>query len=150
VMMSAGDPLNNPTTPSGGGAGPRLRYVQFSFPTEREARKFCQAYAPPKPLAGNACRVCDQRLTASNSSSHGGRHCRNCGVPLCERCSIRWGSRMIPKTYLVAESAPPRTVRVCKSCDWLSNAFCLSLLQGRYEDALVIHGTVRIDVRFGS
>lgn len=125
--------------------GTRLRYVQFSFPTEREARKFCQAYTPPKPVAGGTCKNCNA------ISTH--RHCKNCGVPLCERCSIRWGSRMVPKTYLNSAAFGANghhhggghiTVRVCKSCDWLSNAFCLSLLQGRYQDALTIHGTVRV------
>jgi len=46
---------------------------------------------------------------------------------------------MIPKTYLVY---PTTWLRVCRACDWLSNAFCMALLQGRYEDAIRIHSTV--------
>jgi len=64
---------------------------------------------------------------------------------------------MVPKTYLnfgsnnggasaVASGGHHVTVKVCKSCDWLSNAFCLSLLQGRYQDALTIHETVRFSL----
>jgi len=126
-------PEVSPNDPFG---APRLRYVQFPFPSERDARKFCHAYTPPKPVPGNTCRICNNPQTNSH------RNCRNCGVPLCDRCSIRWGSRMVPKTYFHTAGGT-HTVRVCKSCDWLSNAFCLSLLQGRYHDALVIHGTVR-------
>jgi hypothetical protein len=46
---------------------------------------------------------------------------------------------MIPKTYVVY---PTTWVRVCQACDWLSNAFCMALLQGRYEDAVSLYGTV--------
>lgn len=134
------DPNSNTTT--------TVRYTQFSFPTEREARKFSLSYAPPKPIPSvdGTCRMCGG---GGSSSGPGAGHqhsrllrsCRNCGVSLCDRCSCRWDKRMLPKTYL-ASSSSAGTVRVCKSCDWLSNAFCLSLLQGRYQDALTIHGTV--------
>lgn len=113
----------------------RIRFLQFTFPDERQARKFCVAYTPPKHVnpVNAPCRLCK---TFSNGCN---RNCRNCGTVVCDSCSVRWGSRMVPKTYL---ASPATTLRVCKSCDWLSNAFCLALLQGRYADALEIHGTV--------
>ena len=110
----------------------KTRHAQFVFNTEREARKFCQAYAPPKYADQPFCQGCRQQGSF--------RHCRNCGVNLCDACSTKWGLRMIPKTYLLY---PTTWVRVCRACDWLSNAFCMALLQGRYEDALRIHSTVR-------
>lgn len=88
----------------------KQKYLQFPFPTEREARKFCKSYAPPKfTLTSSKCLLCD--VTKKDS------HCRNCGAGVCGNCSTRWGSRMVPRTYL---SGPGTlTVRVCKSCDWL-------------------------------
>lgn len=133
---------------SGRSPVPTLKYSQYACATEREAKKLCQAYAPPKMVTGTTCRICSTRPLQ--------KHCRNCGVPICDRCSIKWGSKMVPKTYLtslpltVSEghshpsggTATVSSVRVCKSCDWLSNAFCLALLQGRYQDALTLHATV--------
>jgi len=110
----------------------KIRHVQFTFSSEREARMFCKSYAPPKFHNNPNCMVC-QTIVPSH------RHCRNCGVTVCDRCSTRWGLKMVPRTYSNSASL---TVRVCKSCDWLSNAFCMSLLQGRYQDALQIHATV--------
>jgi hypothetical protein len=117
----------------------KIRHLQVPFKTEREARKFCKAYSPPKLLLTtgggvHACCLCSE-------SVHASRHCRNCGAVICERCSRRWGLRMVPKTYHATPNA--LTVRVCKSCDWLSNAFCMALLQGRYQDAVFLYNTVR-------
>jgi hypothetical protein len=112
----------------------KVKYLYFSFPNERHARKFCQSYAPPKTLVGSVCHNC---------SGPANRNCRNCGAVVCERCSLRWGAQMVPKTYM---SSATLTLRACKSCDWLSNAFCLALIQGRYQDALDIHATVRFRV----
>jgi hypothetical protein len=109
--------------------------LQMPFKTEREARKFCKAYSPPKLLTGvYTCYLCSATASAT-------RNCRNCGAVICERCSRRWGLRMVPKTYYATPNA--LTVRVCKSCDWLSNAFCMALLQGRFHDAVFLYNTVR-------
>lgn len=120
----------------GGNTG-KMRYVQFIFKTEKEARKFCKAYAPPKPLISNMCQLCGKQGRF--------RHCKNCGVCCCDQDMTKWGTRMIPKTYLGVEGG--KVVRVCKSCDWLSNAFCLSLLQGRHGDALDLFETGNINLR---
>mmetsp|Transcript_27070 Transcript_27070/g.45107 ORF Transcript_27070/g.45107 Transcript_27070/m.45107 type:complete len:353 (+) Transcript_27070:174-1232(+) len=115
--------------------------VSFKFKGEREAKKFAHAYSPPKIVAvTSACQVC--------SSSFNNRmrpcSCRNCGACICEKCSARWGIRMLPKTYVPQQST---TVRVCQSCDWLSNAFCISLLHGKLRDAIKIFETGNVNLR---
>jgi hypothetical protein len=117
----------------------KIRYNQFILPTEREARKFCMSFAPPKMSTASDCQLCHARRVSMS-------HCRNCGVTLCDRCTCRWERKMLPKTYYTTRGPThsSNTTRVCKSCDWLSNAFCLALLQGRFQDALQIHATVRL------
>lgn len=114
-----------------------VRRQQFSFRSEREARKFCKSYAPPRLRTGNTCLLCHKTACLM-------RHCRNCGVTTCDNCSTRWGAKMVPKTYCQSVAI---TQRVCRSCDWLSNAFCMALLQGRYQDALTLHDTGNVNLR---
>ncbi|KAL7573409.1 hypothetical protein ACA910_006514 [Epithemia clementina (nom. ined.)] len=215
----------------------KVRYVQYEFATEKEARKFCKAYAPPKLHSNPYCELCvaatsSTRTTSSTAldrfNNHNARtvrrfatpglfrRCRNCGVNCCDAHATKWGVRMVPKTYLAsmssssssssssslasysshsstsldnhttsnhqptgqggsttgaslpeAASATPfsssssshggggnssnantsKVVRVCKACDWLSNAFCMSLLQGRYQDALQLYNTGNVNLR---
>jgi hypothetical protein len=55
---------------------------------------------------------------------------------------------MLPKTYLNRDAMTTAlTVRVCKSCDWLSNAFCMALLQGQKDNAIRIHESGNINLR---
>lgn len=118
----------------------RPRHLQFPFVTEHVAKKFCKSYAPPKTCTEALCMLCSARPSKSPA-----RHCRNCGVTVCDSCCTRWGARMVPKTYL--NSPTLQTVTVCKSCDWLSNAFCMALLQGRIQDAIQIHDTGNVNLR---
>lgn len=122
----------------------KLKHTQHPFPTDREARRFCKAFSPPKLVTGvvDGCQLCHVNPTSYSSSSAPRRHCRNCGAVICERCTQRWGVHMVPKTYVPQKMAS--TVRVCKSCHWLSNAFCMALLQARYQDALRLYETVRV------
>ena len=53
--------------------------------------------------------------------------------------------QMIPKTYVASNSSV--TVRVCGSCNWLSNAFCKALLQGNYESAVKLYETGNVNLR---
>ena len=53
---------------------------------------------------------------------------------------------MIPKTY-VHSAYQPQVVRVCSSCNWLSNAFCLALLKGSYQDAVTLFETGNVNLR---
>lgn len=39
------------------------------------------------------------------------------------------------------------TARVCRTCDWLSNAFCMALIQGKYDDALALYNTKNVNLR---
>ena len=110
----------------------KLRRIQFSFVSEREAKRFCKSYAPPRFSSSTVCGSCQKTCAI--------RNCRNCGVTVCDKCSTRWGMKMLPKTYLQGSLAT--TQRVCISCDWLSNAFCMSLLQGRHQDAFTLYETV--------
>ena len=121
----------------------KRRCVSFSFVSEREARKFAKAYSPPKMMTGSkTCVGCKKSFNSKQRPFH----CRNCGSQICEKCSTRWGIRMIPKTYVNTPNTP-LTVRVCKACDWLSNAFCMSLLHGKYEDAISFHATGNVNLR---
>mmetsp|Transcript_51065 Transcript_51065/g.123215 ORF Transcript_51065/g.123215 Transcript_51065/m.123215 type:complete len:595 (+) Transcript_51065:62-1846(+) len=86
-----------------------------------------------------------------NSSNTKGRvrsfHCKNCGSLVCDKCSKRWGSKQLPKTYVNSSSPPSLTVRVCQSCDWLSNSFCMALLLGQSQDAIAVHETGNVNLR---
>jgi hypothetical protein len=116
----------------------KSKYVQFAFSTEKEARKFCKCYAHPKfCLDVQTCMLCGEHPKA--------RHCRNCGAAICGRCTTHWGARMVPKTYMNGQ--PVLRVAVCKSCDWLSNAFCMALLQGRFQDVQQIFQTGNVNLR---
>lgn len=113
----------------------KIRHIQFPFATEIEARTFCKSYAPPKLCQSRLCQICNEENPNPTV-----RNCRNCGVSVCDKCSVRWGARMVPKTY---SSSVALTQRVCRSCDWLSNAFCMTLLKGRFADAKTLFQTVR-------
>ena len=116
----------------------RLKHICFQFTSEREAHKFCKSYAPPKFRTDvDKCRLCSVQVSSI-------RNCRNCGSIVCESCSRRWGFKMVPKTYHSFSGQTTQTVRVCKSCDWLSNSFCMALLQGRYQDAITLFDTVSV------
>lgn len=121
------------------------RCLSFSFSKENEARKFGKAYSPPKMMVGSIrCFCCSAKFTSKCTSNY----CKNCGVQVCEKCSRQWGIRMIPKTYLGGLfNATSKTVRVCKSCDWLTNAFCMALLQGQFNNAVIIHEKGNINLR---
>lgn len=131
-------PSNNPINQE-----EKKKCVSFPFTSEREARKFAKVYSPPKMMTGATKCVCCSVPFEGKCKSH---HCRNCGAQVCDRCSTRWSVRMVPKTYLSNHNAP-LTVRACQSCDWLSNAFCMALLQGNYDDAVRFHSSGNVNLR---
>lgn len=131
-------------------SGNKRRCTSFSFPTEREARKFAKVYSPPKLMTcATRCGCCNVGFAVGGTNHNRCKsfHCKNCGVQICDKCSTRWGVRMLPKTYLNRDAQTALTVRVCKSCDWLSNAFCMALLQGQKENAIRIHESGNINLR---
>lgn len=115
----------------------------FPFDQERDARKFAKFYTPPKMMTdANTCTVCSCLFNSKYASFN----CRNCGSQICDKCSVRWGVRMVPKTYLENPNSS-LTVRVCSSCNWLSNAFCMALLQGNYGSAIKMQSTGNVNLR---
>lgn len=122
--------------------GDAKRCVHFCFRTEKDAKRFARAYTPPKMLpVTRACQVC--KIPFNNRSRPSS--CRNCGVCICDRCSARWATAMLPRTFITSPHS--LTVRVCKNCDWLSNAFCMSLLHGKLEAAQRLHQTGNLNLR---
>lgn len=71
-------------------------------------------------------------------------HCRNCGVCVCNACATTWPSRMIPDTYNLKKES---TVKICKSCNFLSGAFKKALHDGDYEEAIALYGSGNINLR---
>lgn len=123
--------------------GVRHKSIKFNFPSELEARKFTKAYSPPRmvsPMASE-CFICSLSFNHRRTPNH----CRNCGAWICDRCSTRWNILMVPKTYYINNRS--LTVRVCTSCDWLSNAFCMALLQGNTTSAIAIQETGNVNLR---
>jgi hypothetical protein len=51
---------------------------------------------------------------------------------------------MIPLTYNLKNE---KNVKMCSSCDWLSNAFRKALLKGDYEETVALYGTGNINLR---
>jgi len=137
--------LARPSGDSSHQSDEKRRCVSFPFTTEGAAQKFAKAYSPPKMMTGAIrCICCSTPFNGEPKCR--AFNCRNCGSQICDKCSTRWGIRMVPKTYLPYQNSA-MTVRVCKSCDWLSNAFCMALLRGNYRDAVRLHETGNINLR---
>ena len=115
----------------------------FSFLTQREARESAYANAPAKmhPFTENPhCFACDQKFSVFRRASH----CRNCGVCICNSCSVAWSKVALPDTYNIKNE---KMVKVCKSCNILSKMFRQALLDANYENALTIYNTGNINLR---
>ncbi len=115
----------------------------FSFQTEREARESAYANAPAKmaPFDANPrCFMCDTKFAVLRRASH----CRNCGVCICNSCSVSWNKLSVPETFNVKNE---KSIKVCKSCDSLSKMFRKSLVDADYERALTIYNTGNINLR---
>lgn len=115
----------------------------FSFATEREARESAIANAPPKmiPLSeATSCFVCKGKFAVFRRA----HNCRNCGVCVCNSCTVTWNSKSVPQTYNLKNDAQ---VKVCLSCNSLSMAFKKSLLSGDFDEALELYGTGNVNLR---
>ena len=87
----------------------------FSVPTKKQAIALSEAWAPPKmhPFGSNpVCFICETQFAVFRRASH----CRNCGVCVCNSCSLQWPSKMLPATYNIKRES---MVKICKACDWL-------------------------------
>lgn len=115
----------------------------FSFHTEREALESAYANAPAKmiPFDENPrCFVCNVKFTVLRRACH----CRNCGVCICNGCSISWNKQSVPETYNVKNE---NSVKVCTSCDTLSKMFRNALIDANYEKVLALYNTGNINLR---
>lgn len=128
--------------------------ISFTFDSEWEAKRFAKSYTPPKMVSPTdtfpSCFMCKSRFPRKSTGSSSTRrflfqNCRNCGVAVCRSCCVAWSQRMIPKTYMMTDNQT--SVRVCKSCDWLGNAFCIALLKGRLEDAKSLFAAGNVNLR---
>jgi hypothetical protein len=115
----------------------------FSFSSEKEARESAIANAPPKmlPFEENPnCFICRGKFAMFRRAGH----CRNCGVCICNACSVMWQSKMIPETYNLKKESQ---VKICKCCNFLSGSFKKALLDGDYEEAIALYGSGNINLR---
>lgn len=115
----------------------------FSFQTEHEARESAYANAPAKmiPFDENPfCFLCSAQFSVFKRAAH----CRNCGVCICNTCSVGWNKTCIPETYNIKGET---SIKVCRSCDTLSEQFRRALLDANYEDALKIYNSGNVNLR---
>ncbi len=115
----------------------------FSFQTQNEAIESAYANAPPKMLPFDEypfCFLCSAQFSVFKRASH----CRNCGVCICNGCSVSWNKVNIPETYNIKGET---SIKVCKSCDSVSNLFKTALLEGNYANAIKIYNTGNINLR---
>ena len=114
----------------------------FSVPTKKQAICLARAWAPPRmhPFGSNPqCFICEAQFAVFRRACH----CRNCGVCVCNSCSLQWPAKMLPATYNIKKEG---TVNICKACDWLCSAFRLALLDGNYDKAIALFETGNINL----
>lgn len=114
----------------------------FSVPTKKQAMALARAWAPPQmhPFGANPnCFICESQFAVFRRACH----CRNCGVCVCNACSVQWPSKMLPVTYNIKKEA---AVNICQACDWLCSAFRLALLHGDHDQAVALHSTGNINL----
>lgn len=110
--------------------------------TRDQAVRMCEAMAPPM-WAGKKdpqqCVICNYSFGLLKK----GHHCRNCGYFVCKQCSSKdWPSSILPPTYYHNE----KFVRICDSCQYLTESFADSLREGKYDSALAIFSTGNINL----
>lgn len=114
----------------------------FSMPSESQALSLARTWTPPRmlPFASQKhCHVCKAKFAILRRACH----CRNCGVCICKDCTVTWPARMIPETYNYKNE---HFVHVCISCNWLSNSFRLSLLNGNQDQSVALHATGNLNL----
>jgi FYVE zinc finger/Zinc finger, C3HC4 type (RING finger) len=115
----------------------------YSFATECEARESAIANAPPKMVPFNESPVCFNCKGKFAVFRRAG-HCRNCGVCVCNACSVAWPAKMIPDTYNLKNEAH---VKVCRSCNTLSSSLKIALLNGDWDEAFALYRTGNVNLR---
>jgi hypothetical protein len=120
------------------------RYLKaFTFSTEHEARESAIANAPPKMVAfsdNSVCSMCNGKFAVFRR----GGNCRNCGVCVCTNCATTWPAKSVPETYNLKKEA---NLKVCIACHSLRSSFKQALLDGDFEEAVVLYGTGNVNLR---
>ncbi len=121
------------------------KIVTLKFETLHEAREACHSYAPPRMHSfedNENCHICKKTF---HKVLRRPSHCRNCGICVCFSCSTIWPASMVPVTYL--KRARKMMVKVCVACDWLSEAFRSSLIDGDTDKAVTLFHTGNVNLR---
>jgi hypothetical protein len=117
----------------------------LTFPNCFLAREYAISHAPPIMIPFQDSRDCAMcQLHFDKLKMRLPRHCRNCGVCVCNSCSVRWPSVKVPKTF---NFKGEKNVNVCTSCDWISTSFKRALEQGSLEAAVAINATGNLNLR---
>lgn len=112
------------------------------MPSERQARSLARSWTPPRMhrfADFRFCHICKARFALLRRACH----CRNCGVCICKDCCVTWPAKMIPDTYNFKKE---NVVNACRSCDWLSTSFRLSLLRGDHDRAVSLFSTGNVNL----
>ena len=116
----------------------------LNFSSSEEAREACHAFAPPRMHSiqdSSVCQICKKKFGKVFRKPW---HCKNCGVCVCNKCTVLWPAPLLPKTFNMTRA---RKVHVCLACNWLHDEFRVSLLNGEFERAVELHGTGNLNLR---
>ena len=79
--------------------GPKRNAIKaFSFRSEGEAKETAYVNAPPKMIPTRTvthCFSCESKFNVFRRATH----CKNCGVCICNSCTVSWKASMLPETY---------------------------------------------------
>lgn len=115
----------------------------FTFSTLEEAREAAYSYAPPllAPFDESpTCFGCNGKFAVFRRAVH----CKNCGVCVCRKCAVQWPASRLPQTY--NHKREPK-LKVCLSCNFLSEKFQEALLKGDEEEAFTLYETGNLNIR---
>ena len=121
---------------------------EFLVATKKQAE--CLARAQAHPIMHNfdyhpQCFICDEPFDNDRRACH----CRNCGVCVCNSCTVQWPSNMLPTTDNIKNKD---FVNICKSCNWICSTFRTALQEGKYNYAIAMHanGNVNLTTPFAN
>jgi len=130
-------------TNNGGWKAETSTLQAFTFSTLEEAREAAYSYAPPllAPFDESpTCFGCNGKFAVFRRAVH----CKNCGVCVCRKCAVQWSASRLPQTY--NHKREPK-LKVCLSCNFLSDKFQKALLQGEEEEAFRLYETGNLNIR---
>eukprot|EP00979_Chaetoceros_neogracilis_P004319 scaffold765_cov151-Chaetoceros_neogracile.AAC.18 len=119
--------------------------VCMTFKTLDEAREACHSYAPPRMHSSQdtpKCHICTKKF---NKFLRRPSHCKNCGVCVCNCCTVHWPKDMLPVTYHMNKRK--KMYKVCMGCDWLNGAFRQACVTGDLDKAIALQATGNVNTR---